>query len=92
MAEMNEKPAVTAIYGFEPQREGALPTAFVLGGKYRGQTITAIEYTEHNYGDHGLGWYAIMCGDDLVAEIQARAVAEVYYTQPAAREGQGGGS
>ncbi len=46
---------VTAIYGFEPPRGGELPTAFILGGRHRDRTITAITHETHNYGDHVAG-------------------------------------
>lgn len=78
------KPVVSAIYGFEPQRENEFQIGYMVGhvhrgGEHDGLTITAIEYEEHNYGDHGLGWYAVKSGDVLIVEVQARAVAEVHY-------------
>lgn len=73
---------VSAIYGLEPRRDGDLQTSFILGGKHRGQTITSIVHETHNYGDHGIGWYVIKSGDAVLAEMQERAVGEVYYAQP----------
>lgn len=84
------KPIISAIYGFEPPREGELPTAFILGGKYNGRPITAITHEVHNYGDHGLGWYCVMSGSDLIAEMQERAVAEVFYSPSAPKADVGG--
>lgn len=80
------KKIVSAIYGFEPPREGELPTAFILGGKHNARTVTSITHETHNYGDHGIGWYIVKSGDDVIAEVQERVVAEVYYkdTTPAA--------
>ena len=79
---------VSAIYGFEPPREGELPTAFILGGKHNGHTITSIGHEVHNFGDHGIGWYFVKAGDDVIAALQERAVAEVYYTKPTPAAGQ----
>ena len=75
------KPAISAIYGLEPMRDGEFQTAFILGAKHKEHTVTSIEYSEHNYGDHGLGWFVVKSGDTLLVEMQARAVAEVYYKQ-----------
>jgi hypothetical protein len=44
-----------------------------------GEPVEAITYREHNYGDHGLGWYDVRIGGKIAASIAARAVAEVRF-------------
>lgn len=73
--------AIKAIYGFEPQREGEYPVCYIVGSPWTGGggIVTEITYYEHNYGDHGLGWFRIAVDGTTVAEMAARAVAEIHY-------------
>lgn len=68
---------INAIYGTEPMREGEYPTSFLVG--YGKPPVEAITYREHNYGDHGLGWFDVTVEGQVVASMAARAVAEIRY-------------
>jgi hypothetical protein len=75
---------IDRIFGFEPGRDGEYPQCFIVGEKHglKGYTVTSIEYYVTNFGDHGVGWYAVKCDDILLAEMNAKAVAEVHYVVP----------
>lgn len=75
---------ISAIFGFDPPREGELPTAYIIGSKYNERIVTSIVHEVHDYGDHGIAWYIVKAGDDVIAEMQERAVAEIVYAPEAA--------
>lgn len=83
---MSEK-VIRAIFGQEPMREGEYPAMFLVGDKAHGpdlpggRTVTKIVRREENYGDHGLLWFDVYAGDDLIRSMQGRAVAEVHWEQ-----------
>ena len=81
---MSDQP-IRALYGVEPMRENEYPAGFTVGHQSGGKTVDRITYREHNYGDHGIGWYDVYAGEHCIASMNVRAVAEVHYfvEQPA---------
>lgn len=77
---------IEAIFGFEPMREGEYPTSFTVGqyydGRYREKLCERITFREDNYGTHGVGWFDVWSGGEVVRSLNACAVAEVYYAPP----------
>jgi hypothetical protein len=77
------EPNISAIYGFEPMREGEYPTCALVGhGHGQGPErpiVTRIAYREQNLGQYGIGWYDVFAGDVCLFSLQARAVAEIHY-------------
>ena len=63
------------ICGFNPKEDGALPTFFQVGAN----GVSKIEAETEDYGDHGLGWFNVYFGDELLQRMAARAVAEIRY-------------
>ena len=79
---MSEERRIKAIFGMEPPRENEYPTAFIVGDKWGSRSddpVTEIRPRTDNFGDHGLLWFEVRCGDEVVVEIQGRAVSEVHY-------------
>lgn len=74
---------VKTLIGHEPGREGEYPSLFAIGTPMRqGQPpVDLITYREDNYGDHGLGWFDVSAGGQIIASVAARAVAEIHYDQ-----------
>jgi hypothetical protein len=69
---------IKRICGMEPMREREFPVMFSVGV----DGVTEIIDTTDNYGDHGIGWFEVHCGDRIKHRMQARAVAEVEYFGP----------
>lgn len=79
---------IHAIYGHEPPREGEIPFGYVVGETLSdGDEVTKIERWTENFGDHGLLWFKVYCGDRLAREVAGRAIAEVHYRAAASRTG-----
>jgi hypothetical protein len=73
---------IKLIAGFEPRREGEYPVLHMVGNGFAGpikHTITRIETHEQNLGTYGILWFDIFDGDELLASMNALAVAEVHY-------------
>lgn len=68
---------IRAIYGFE--NENGAQLQFSLGERCGGNEITRISYSVEDFGDHGIGWYAVHSEDVLLEKVQAKAIAEVMY-------------
>jgi hypothetical protein len=71
---------IIRIFGFEPMRENEFPSAFIVGTPIRGtEPVSKIEPRQDYRGDHAIGWFDVYVGDQLVASMNERAVAEVHY-------------
>ncbi|MFQ6184411.1 hypothetical protein ACLMJV_20995 [Sinorhizobium meliloti] len=68
---------IKSIYGDEPRRDGEYPVAYCVG--YSG--ITAITESTENLGDYGIHWFHVWTGDDEIARMNARYVAQVEFAK-----------
>lgn len=76
---------IKSIFGIEPQRDGEYPLMYTVGDFDRGigATVTRIDRETENFGDHGVLWFHIYAGDELVSTVQGRAIAQVIYSREA---------
>lgn len=74
-----EMTKIKAIYGPEPMREGEYPTGYEVGRNTPAGAVTEIKVRHDNFGDHGIGWFDVYAGEKLIASMNQRATAEVYY-------------
>lgn len=78
---------ISYITGMEPMREREFPVVYAVGSlAHGGQRVTRIDYEIENFGDHGIGWFFVHGEGGLIAKMQARAVAEVFY-RPVSSDG-----
>ena len=71
---MTDQRKIKAIIGFGDEPSVFRTGARRLDGK---PPVSRIEYSTENFGDHGLGWFDVWCGDRHIFTIAARAVAEI---------------
>ena len=74
-------PEIKGVYGVEPQREGEWPTGYTVlqPDVMTNRVVTHIEHEVENRGDHGVGWFNVFAGGDMIARMNERAVAEIHY-------------
>lgn len=76
-------PAIRAIFGHEPRRDGEAPTGYMIGTRPNGAgpdtKVTRIEEQVNNHGSYEDVWFMVFDGETLVAKMNAAAVAEVLF-------------